>query len=250
MEQIILKADINTCRVEGWDVNTGEINARSLSVEMCDKLCSCAMAFVTFELKDGTIYESLVVDGKAEIPQLEEPQFIKVGLYSADIVDEKCEKRYSPKPDNVYVNRGSYSGNGTEPPIPTPGTLEEIIGLIKSNSGLSLDDVLQEINNATNNEPQKTYSANVINREIVAPVTDHITRLWNIVEANKKALDGLGTKEDISNKVDEIVIDDLHDGEYPTTKAVYNFGGLLYEHIVNEINGNLNEVSALIGGAE
>ena len=59
MNRLILKADINQCEFNG-QINSGEVEARTLTVEMCDRLCSCAMAFVTFELADGTVYESKV----------------------------------------------------------------------------------------------------------------------------------------------------------------------------------------------
>ena len=127
MDQIILKADKNVCEISGWQSNTGEINVRTLTVEMCEEMCQCAMAFVTFKLKDGTIYESLVKDSKANIPEITEPQFVEIGVYSADVEDDKCVKRYSPHPTNVYINNGSYSGNGTEAPTPTAGTFEELL---------------------------------------------------------------------------------------------------------------------------
>ena len=129
MDQLILKADINQCEFSG-QINTGEVEARTLTVEMCDRLCSCAMAFVTFELADGTMYESKVTDGKAKVPLFEKSQFIKVGLYSADIEGNKCVKRYSPKPANTYVYVGSYNEGSTEPPIPTPGDYAELMGQI------------------------------------------------------------------------------------------------------------------------
>jgi hypothetical protein len=127
---IVLKADKNVCEISGWQSNTGEVNARNLTVEMCEEMCSCAMAFVTFELNNGTIYESLVVESKAEIPEIKEPQFVKIGVYSADIENGKCVKRYSPHPTNAYINNGSYSGNGTEAPTPTAGTFEELLATI------------------------------------------------------------------------------------------------------------------------
>lgn len=130
MDQLILKADINQCEFSG-QINAGEVEARTLTVEMCDRLCSCAMAFVTFELADGTVYESKVEDGKAKLPVFAKSQFIKVGLYSADIEDSKCVKRYSPKPANAYVSVGSYNENTTEPPLPTPGDYAELLERIE-----------------------------------------------------------------------------------------------------------------------
>ena len=132
--EIVLKADKNVCEITGWQSNTGEVNVRTLTVEMCEEMCQCAMAFVTFKLKDGTIYESLVKDSKANIPEIKEPQFVEIGVYSADVEDDKCVKRFSPHPTNVYINNGSYSGEGTEAPIPTAGDyaklIEEINGVV------------------------------------------------------------------------------------------------------------------------
>jgi hypothetical protein len=131
MEQITLKANINECIVENWQSNTGEVNARVMNVEMCEDLCSCARQFVTFKLADGTIYESLVVDGKAKIPIIEKPQFIKIGLYAENVNGDECEKRYSAHPDNVYVNMGSYKDGANELPIPTPSGYEDMLNETK-----------------------------------------------------------------------------------------------------------------------
>ena len=139
MDQLILKADINRCEFEG-QINAGEVEARILTVEMCDRLCSCAMAFVTFELADGTVYESKVERGKAKLPVFEKSQFIKIGLYSADIENGECVKRYSPKPASACVNVGSYKEGATEPPLPTPGDYAELLEMIKnSGGGISLN---------------------------------------------------------------------------------------------------------------
>lgn len=131
MDQLILKADINQCEFSG-QINTGEVEARILTVEMCDRLCSCAVAFVTFELADGTVYESKVTDGKAKVPMFKKSQFIKIGLYSADIEGGELKKCYSPKPANTHVCMGSYNGNATEPPIPTPSDYAELVEQVVS----------------------------------------------------------------------------------------------------------------------
>ena len=128
MSEIFLKADINECKVENWQSNTGEVDARELKVEMCDELSSCEEQFVTFELKDGTIYESRVVDGKAKIPSFTESHFIKIGLYAENVTGEK---RYSPRPYEVYVSSGSYKGYADEPPKPAPGDYAELLKEIK-----------------------------------------------------------------------------------------------------------------------
>lgn len=176
MDQITLKANINECVVENWQSNTGEVNARVLNVDMCEDLCSCARQFVTFKLADGTIYESLVVDSKAKIPLIEEPQFIKIGLYAENINGDECEKRYSAHPANVYVNMGAYKNGSSEPPKPTPGDyaelLEQIAGVKKDTTEalsnlekgtIKKSDILTELDLETIHEEHKVYSANVIN---------------------------------------------------------------------------------------
>ena len=127
MEQIVLKADINVCEISGWQSNTGEVKVRDLQVDLCEELSNCGNAFVTFKLADGTVYESKVKDGKADIPVVDKPQFVEIGVYTEDTVNGECAKRYSPHPVSAYINNGSYSSAGTEPPIPTPGTFEELL---------------------------------------------------------------------------------------------------------------------------
>lgn len=135
MHEIILKTTIDECIVSAWKYNVGEVNVRSLLVELCAEMLNCDMSFVTFKLADGTEYESKVKDGKAEMPPINEPQLIEVGAYSSNVEGDKCVKRYSPRPVNVYVNYGSYSSNGTEPPIPTSGTYAELVEMINGISG-------------------------------------------------------------------------------------------------------------------
>lgn len=132
MNKIILLADINECIITGWRKNTGEVNARELKVEMCDELSGCAEQIVTFELADGTVHESKVINGVAEIPIIDEPQHIKIGLYTLDFDGDKLFKRYSPKPAHVYVNMGSYKEGASNPPIPTLGTYAELLKKINS----------------------------------------------------------------------------------------------------------------------
>lgn len=125
-----LIADINECYIADWETNTGEVNARTLDVEMCEELCSCANAFVQFELSDGTIYVSTIKDDKADIPPFEKAQFVKIGVYSTDIDGDICVKRYSPRPVSVFVPAGSYKDGGAEAPTPTAGTFEELLATI------------------------------------------------------------------------------------------------------------------------
>ncbi len=127
---MILKADINKCELIGFNANTNEVNVRVLKVEMCEEMCACAMAFATFELADGTVYESKIVDGKAKIPLIKDPQFVKIGVYSEDVEGDKCEKRHSPIPTHAYINMGSYKDGSSEPPVPTPGDYAELLGQI------------------------------------------------------------------------------------------------------------------------
>lgn len=315
---IVLKADKNVCEISGWQSNTGEVNARNLTVEMCEEMCSCAMAFVTFELNNGTIYESLVVESKAEIPEIKEPQFVKIGVYSADIENGKCVKRYSPHPTNAYINNGSYSGNGTEAPIPTAGTyaelLEKINNIVVSSGGiveiteetyinklengiyrvdsesgatLYLDDNAEYaltdgiaiiINDEVSNvyhwlmlgldlfyEPKtlvgvtvnngNTYevsslkdlntilTAEEIQKNIVEPVTEHITTLYG----------ELGKKEDVSNKATFIDSESTNE-QYASAKSVYDFGDRIIKEHREEVNEQIEdlrtEFNELIGGIE
>lgn len=135
MEQIVLKADVNVCEISGWESNTGEVNARDLQVDLCEEMSKCGNAVVTFKLADGTVYESKVKDGKADIPVTDKPQFIEIGVYTEDTVNGECVKRYSPHPVSAYINNGSYSGAGTEQPIPTAGTYAELLEMIKKGGG-------------------------------------------------------------------------------------------------------------------
>ncbi len=210
MDQIVLKADINTCKIEGWNSNTGEVNARTLTVEMCDEMCKCAMSFVTFELKDGTLYESLVTDGKANIPTIEEAQFIKVGLYSADIEGDKCVKRYSPHPTNAYINNGSYSGNGTEAPTPAAGTFEELL------------DKIENIVVETDNIKNGAVTVDKVNQSffkdgIACNTSDDIEFAITQKQPNPKVY----LTAFLKNKATEVT-ETSTDEEIPTAKAVYD----------------------------
>lgn len=327
---IVLKADKNVCEITGWQSNTGEVNVRTLTVEMCEEMCSCAMAFVTFKLHDGSIYESLVTDGKANIPTIDEDQFIEVGVYSANIEGDKCVKRYSPHPTTVHVNAGSYSGKSVKPPVITPTDYEKLVELIKNsgggiteitkdtyinelesgiyrckaengvalyfnanteyglvdgivivshlelgscqwlaigtdpayfettrlgtsvideygtlvvdsvrdlNSTVTTEDVLQSINQSTNNPPRAMYSANVLNKDIIIPVTQTLNQLAN----------GLGSKEDKSNKTNEIQGDRASTELYATEKAVFDFGLVILakvEEMLENVNVNASQLTA------
>lgn len=143
MSEIILKANINECKVENWQSNTGEVNARVMNVEMSEDLSSCDNQFVTFELADGTVYESKVDDDKANIPVFEKSQFIKIGLYAEN---SDGEKRYSSRPANVYVNAGSYPGGSVEPPKPTPGDYAELLEQLADLEKGTLKVITEQVN--------------------------------------------------------------------------------------------------------
>lgn len=143
MSEIILKANINECKVENWQSNTGEVNARVMNVEMSEDLSSCDNQFVTFELADGTVYESKVDDGKANIPEFYKSQFIKIGLYAENT---DGEKRYSSKPANVYVNAGSYPDGSSEPPKPTPGDYAELLEQIADLEKGTIKVITEQVN--------------------------------------------------------------------------------------------------------
>lgn len=109
--------------------------------------------------------------------------------------------------------------------------------------GVSLEDVLQELNKSTENEPNKVYSANVVNKDIVEPVTRYITQI-------------------LGNLVTEIDLTSGYEPEqYPSVDAVIELclfiinahreevNGQLSD-LKTEIQGDLDEVSALVGGAD
>ncbi len=175
MAQITLKANINECTVEGWQSNTGEVNARVMSVEMSEDLLTCDKQFVTFELADGTVYESLVVDGKAKIPIFEKPQFIKIGVYAENISGDECEKRYSAHPANQYVTVGSFKDKADEQPKPTPGDYAELLKAIEDikntgggGSGDSGFEILGEVNPTEEHTNEQVYGAKALDETFVA----------------------------------------------------------------------------------
>lgn len=191
---MVLKADINSCEIIDWHTNTGEYNARTLQVEMCEEMRGCAMAFVTFELADGTIYESLIKDGKAEIPLFEIPQFVKIGAYSADIEGDKLTKRYSPSPCYDYVNPGSYSGNSEEPPLPTPSAMAELTKKVEN--AVSKDDLESEV--AFDLDENHIYKVKAINDTFMVfneIITNLDERLGSIEEDYTQALSLIGGAE-------------------------------------------------------
>lgn len=194
---MVLKVDINSCEIIDWRTNTGEYNARTLQVEMCEEMRVCAMAFVTFELADGTIYESLIKDGKAEIPLFKIPQFVKVGAYSADIEGDKITKRYSPTPCYDYVNPGSYSSNSEEPPLPTPSMLEELMK--KAENAVSKDNIVQgNVYINEKYEDDEVFSANSVAKSFKVAdekVTDIDERLQVLEDDYKQAFTLIGGAE-------------------------------------------------------
>jgi hypothetical protein len=118
-------------------------------------------------------------------------------------------------------------------------------------SVLVTDDVLQAINDSTSNPPQQTYSANVINKNIVFPTTEHIIALYGKIDSLSKSLNDLRSlvslKEDVSNKVTEIDPSNTSDTEYATTEGVYNFGLLILkevEKMLENINVNTAQLTA------
>lgn len=245
MEQITLKANISECVVESWQVNTGEVNARVMNVEMCEDLRSCDKQFVTFELADGKVYESLVVDGEAKIPIFEEPQFIKIGVYAENINGDECEKRYSAHPANHYVNSGSFKNKADEQPKPTPGDYSELLEKIEGvdGSGGVVDQtfnpesknaqsgiaVAEALKNISNDEPITTerIADDAVTIDKVEPdffreglnlrTTDDI----KLVGTRKYPSKTLNITATLKNKATEIT-QDATDEAIPTAKAVYD----------------------------
>ena len=133
-----LSANIDFVKLIDWHINTGEVNARSLDVEMSEELKQCSVAFVTFKTENEGTYESKVNNGAAEIPCFSESQWVEIGLYTSDMVNGELKKRYSPKPAKKFIKKGSFSPGSSEPPKPTPGDyaelLEQIAGVKEDNA--------------------------------------------------------------------------------------------------------------------
>lgn len=103
-------------------------------------------------------------------------------------------------------------------------------------------EVLQELNNSTENEPNATYSANVINKNVVAPFKEYQEYIEQV----------LGS---IVNEIDPDK--GIPKGKIPTVEAVYNYGLRIINAHREEVNeqiaelkGDIDDVSALVGGAE
>lgn len=231
MEQITLKANINECTVENWQNNTGEYNARVMNVEMCEDLCSCARQFVTFELKDGTVYESLVVDGKAKIPFIKEPQFIKIGLYAETINGDECEKRYSAHPASEYVNMGSYNGRAERTHVPTPGDYSSLLELIENmGTGSNINliyDIDLEAEYGEDDAPSMNALVNIL---LMIGENFATTEYVNKVKEDVNAVnERLTTHIQYQDSVNQVFIEKLN--------------------ALNENMAIVNEISILVGGA-
>ena len=259
MEQIRLKANISECVVESWQVNTGEVNARVMNVELCEDLRSCDKQFVTFELADGKVYESLVVDGEAKIPIFEEPQFIKIGVYAENINGDECEKRYSAHPANHYVNSGSFKNKADEQPKPTPGDYSELLEKIEGvdGSGGVVDQtfnpesknaqsgiaVAEALKNISNDEPITTerIADDAVTIDKVEPdffreglnlrTTDDIKLVGTRTYPSKT----LNITATLKNKATEIT-QDATDEAIPTAKAVVDYA-VAKNDVVTEFEG-------------
>jgi hypothetical protein len=111
-------------------------------------------------------------------------------------------------------------------------------------SALTTDDILQELNDRTDNEPSEVYSANVVNM-VVSMVRGDLGDILLVLQSLKK------------NTVTEIDSDNT-DAQYPTAKAVYDFGVRVIEAHQEQVDAQMNEleerlmsgVEALIGGIE
>lgn len=181
-EQIVLKADINSCEISGWQSNTGEVNARVLQVDLSEALSKCANAFVTFTLMNGTVYESKVTDGKAEVPTIDRPQYVDIGVYTTDVEGDKCIKRYSPKPTQQYISRGSYAPESEAAPIPTAGTYAELLKKINDADVVKKSEIVAEIDVDGEFTEGQIYNALAIN---VA-----LTNLVGLIDGINEKLDG------------------------------------------------------------
>lgn len=239
-------ATINEVSVTNWNVNTGEYKAKRCTVKTPIEFEECDAIMVSFTSKENGKFVAWVKKGKVDIPCFTYPGTVSVGVYAYTEIDGKMELRYSPKPVVLPVNLGSYV-DGEEPPIPTPGTFEELLKMIDEiiTSGvITPDDVLQVLNDRADNEPQKVYSANAINEEVIKPTTMWFNKL-------------VAEKENISNKSTSIDNESTNK-QYPSAKAVYDFGLRVIEAHQEQVDAQMNEleerlmsgVEALIGGIE
>jgi hypothetical protein len=134
--------------------------------------------------------------------------------------------------------------------------VNEILKGILINSDVQ---VLQELNDRTDNEPNKVYSANVINKDIIAVVTEYITKIYGDIGNINETLEMV---EYSSNKVKEFnLLTEYTSDQYPNMDAVMQMCRFILEtHAADvdkrledlkaEIQGDLDTVSVLVGGAE
>ena len=119
--------------------------------------------------KEGKTYDVLLNDNTCEIPPevLSNGGMFYVNLFATENINRKTANEVT-----VRLKSSGYKKDGTHSERPTLTVFEQILqgyedtktaisDLEKiANGKLSADDVLQALNDSTDNEPQKVYSAN------------------------------------------------------------------------------------------
>lgn len=197
-----------------------DVTSETFIADLEDGIYRCSIATNGYILLDAN-YEYGIVEGFVILhhsPESTEYQWLAIGT---DYHTWESSVRVGTTAFNDYHNL--YLANNIK-------TLTAM---------LTTDDVLQALNDGADNEPNKVYSANVING-VVATITDYITRLF-------------AEKENISNKATEID-NESTDKEYPTAKAVFDFGVRVIEAHQEQVDAQMNELEerlmAYIGGLD
>lgn len=96
-------------------INKGEYNVNTcnftFSQEFDDKFKRAV-----FNNIDSKKYVVEIKNNSCIIPEevLKIPGMLYIGVYAYDTVDDKLHLRYSPTPDSIEINEGSYSSNLSE----------------------------------------------------------------------------------------------------------------------------------------
>ena len=239
-----ISANIDSVKLIDWHINTGEVNARVLDVEMSEELKSCSVAFVTFKTENEGTYESKVNDGVAEIPSFSESQWVEIGLYTSDMVNGELKKQYSPKPAKRFINKGSFCAGAEPPPKPTPGDyaelLEQIADLEKGT--LKIEDVITD----TSTDPTNKYQ--VFSAEVVLETT---AELVNMMSGCEKV------EHKLTEYKDEAHTDQQYYSAKATDEALLWTASIVLDSVdkdiqalKTELQGDIEDISALVGGAE
>lgn len=126
--EVTITADINRVSVfPAWKVNSGELNARQIKVNLSEDFDVCERVFCTFTDKDGNQQRSEVVDGYCSAPYFEKQCEIDVGVYGEVFEGDEITNRLSPRPAPKVVFGGSYIAGEGVSPVPTPDDFAELV---------------------------------------------------------------------------------------------------------------------------